>query len=398
MPNRLFLTEGAMPAVTVSRVDDRLIAVKKVSASRAAEAEREAHLLRQLDHPGIVRYLDLRHTDDGGRALHTLFVSSDTWATRPLADPLERAAGIAALAATVADLHDMGVAHRHLRAVHVLHGDGDRPVLCSLARAGEASADNIRADMEALADLTYDDGVARGPLSGKLSALADATRAGQLSARDLSRRLDRLLARRSLASGGRLADWRRLLQRVPRKAVAVVIGLAGATGAAVLLLGLLASRSGEETAVTRSVGTLPAGAAGRVEDPPLSAPGMPPQADAAVQPGLIAPDDTRTEGATEQGPVLEHGGRRYAIGIEGDIVITGDWDCDGEDTPAIVRPDSGAVVLFETWPNPGEAISMPARWQLEGVKDAQSESHGACDFLRVHTASGSRLLNPKAQL
>jgi len=374
-----------MPAVTVSRADDRLIAVKKVSASRAAEAEREAHLLRQLDHPGIVRYLDLRHTDDGGRALHTLFVSSDTWATRPLADPLERAAGIAALAATVADLHDMGVAHRHLRAVHVLHGDGDRPVLCSLARAGEASADNVRADMEALADLAYDDGVARGPLSGKLSALADATRAGQLSARDLSRRLDRLLARRSPASGGRLADCRRLLQRAPRKAVAVVLGLAGAAVAAVLLSDLLASRSGEETDVTRA-------------DPPPGAPGVPPQTDAVEQPGPIAPNDARTEGAAEQGPVLEHDGRRYAIGIEGDIVITGDWDCDGEETPAIVRPDSGAVVLFEAWPSPGETISMPARWQLAGVKDAQSESHGACDFLRVHTASGSRLLNPKAQL
>ena len=75
-----------MAAVTVSRSEDRLIAVKQVPAERAAEIEREAALLRRLDHPGLVRFIDIVETADGGRALHTEFVNSDTWATRPLSD------------------------------------------------------------------------------------------------------------------------------------------------------------------------------------------------------------------------------------------------------------------------------------------------------------------------
>ena len=113
-----------MAAVTVSRSQGRLIAVKQVPAIRTADIEREAGMLKRLEHPGLVRFVDLVETADGGRALHTEFVSSDTWATRPLTDPAERAAGMAALAAVVADLHHLGVAHMQLAPGHVLHGRG----------------------------------------------------------------------------------------------------------------------------------------------------------------------------------------------------------------------------------------------------------------------------------
>ena len=89
-------------------------------------------MLKSLDHPGVVRFIGTVDTPDGGRAMHTEFVSSDTWATRPLTDPAERAAGVAALAAVVADLHDLGIAHCQLSTAHVLHGEDDRPVLCGL--------------------------------------------------------------------------------------------------------------------------------------------------------------------------------------------------------------------------------------------------------------------------
>ena len=174
-----------MAAVTVSRSEGGLIAIKQVPAERAADIEREADLLRRLDHPGLVRFVDIVETADGGRALHTEFVNSDTWASRPLADPAERAAGMAALAAAVADLHQLGVAHLQLTPPHILHGEDDLPVLCGLTSATEATPENRHADLAALADLCHDPALGRGALSGKLFSLADAAREGTLSAREL---------------------------------------------------------------------------------------------------------------------------------------------------------------------------------------------------------------------
>ena len=201
-----------MAAVTVSRSEGGLIAIKQVSAERAADIQREAELLRRLDHPGVVRFVDIVETADGGRALHTEFVNSDTWASRPPADPAERAAGMAALAAVVADLHQLGVAHLQLTPPHVLHGENDLPVLCGLASAAEATPENRHTDLAALADLCHDPALGRGALSGKLFSLAETAREGTLSARELARRLDLLATRRPtgaapvrVAGGGVLA-------------------------------------------------------------------------------------------------------------------------------------------------------------------------------------------------
>lgn len=224
-----------MAAVTISRSKDRLIAVKEVSAARSGEIEREAEMLKRLDHPGVVRFVDLVDTEDGGRALHTEFVSSDTWATRPLTDPADRAAGAAALAAVVADLHQMGVAHMQLTPAHVLHGDDDRPVLCGLSLAGEATADNRHADMAALADLCHDPSLERGTLATKLASLADAARTGTLDARDLARRLDLLVAKKPAAADSIRAVSGGIADRVTGRSGRRILLAAGA--AAVVVVG-----------------------------------------------------------------------------------------------------------------------------------------------------------------
>lgn len=443
-----------MAAVTVSRNGDRLIAVKLVPAERSSDIEREAEFLRRLDHPGVVRFVDLVETPDGDRALHTEFVSSDTWATRPLTDPSERAAGMAALAAVVADLHDLGVAHRQLTAAHVLHGDGDRPVLCGLTRADEATSDNRRTDLAALADLCHDDAIGRGPLTGKLSSLADAARAGRLGARDLARRLDQLLAKRSptpepvrAGRGGGL-DLRR---RPPRRVVMAGSALLAVVGAVVALTGL--RNPGPETRVTDSPDDatlapevqsgreltdsgLPAPASGSTaataaettaaesgEAMPVGTGPDPTGNSQTTGTGLVDPTGNSQKGGTgpvdptgnsqttgtglmpeasaavasadRAGAVIDHRGRRYAVGVEGDHVVTGDWNCDGEATPAIVRPDTGEVVLFDRWPSPGETVSMPARWEVDSPTGAEAYQHDSCDLLRVLTATGSKLFDPK---
>ena len=493
--------------MTVSRSADRLIAVKQVPAERAGDIEREAGMLKRLHHPGVVRFVDAVDTPGGGRALHTEFVSSDTWATRPLTDPAERAAGVAALAAVVADLHDLGIAHCQLSPAHVLHGEDDRPVLCGLRLAAEASLSNRHGDLVALADLCHDPGLEGGPLIPKLLSLADATRAGRLSARELARRLDLLLAKRSTAaepiravghgSGGRLKN------RSRRRSL-MVAGALLAASAGALAVGIW-SRGGQATSTPATIidGAEPTdwtgNQAGSIAGPEAAEASHPPGSDAAAtgdtaagpaatgdtastaaagpaatgdtastaaagpaatgdtaaavglaaspapasptlaspEPGFSAPmvpgtigrgfgaapdrvggsvdgdpgsvpsgsplpptadfDDRglpETPAGHETGAVLEHGGHRYVVGAPGDFVQTGDWDCDGQATPVIVRPSTGDVVLFDAWPTPNQSISMPVRWQVEAPTGAEAVSDGSCDLLRVYTTAGSKLFDP----
>lgn len=484
-----------MAAVTVSRNGDRLIAVKQVPAEHARDIEREAESLQRIAHPGVVRLVDLVETPDHGRAMHTEFVSSDTWATRPTTDPTERAAGVAALAGVVADLHDMGLAHCQIHPSHVLHGDGDRPVLCGFRLASEASAENRRADLVALADLCHDPALEQGPLVDKLSSLADAARAGRLDVRELARRLAMVHDKRSTAAEPdrpaadgasrrhRMRSRTRLLVAAAVLAVLAAVlaagiwsrgqrtsapatitdaaglpaaatgGPAGASdpfGAIVSAPGNAAAPNPDsapaEAKPTRAAaatdptsaphaGTAPTGTATAWTDPtdtgitgadPTGAtvadhtaspspmvsgavargaatgpsglagsPG-PDDGDPLLAPTLIPPTQTRPDdtSAHQPGAVVEHGGSRYRVGTAGDFIATGDWDCDGQPTPAIVRPGTGHVVLFDTWPATGQSLAMPVRWEVDAPTGAEAVAHGACHLLRVYTSAGSRLFDP----
>lgn len=429
-----------MAAVTVSRSEGCLVAVKQVPAERAGEVEREADLLKRLDHPGLVRFVDIVETVDGGRALHTEFVNSDTWATRPLTDPAERAAGMAALAAVVADLHHLGVAHLQLTPGHVLHGENDRPVLCGLTLAAEATTENCHTDLMALADLCQDPALARGALNGKLSLVADAARSGTLSARELARRLDLLAAKRAMGIEPLRAGRGGVLEGLKRRARPKSLATAAAVAAAVIAAFVLGSwsrgpepplitpalvsgpaLSGEDPTgqglisgsgltdnqglidtpdpidsqgVADGSGSTDGSIAGAVVDPSGSPdPSLP----ATTLPAARAADGSSVDAAVsvqEAAAVLEHGGRRYAVGATGDFVETGDWDCDGRLTAAIVRPSTGDIVLFDTWPEPGETVSLPARWNVDSPTGADAIAHGPCDLLRVYTTAGSRLFDP----
>ncbi|MCE2513126.1 MAG: hypothetical protein J4F50_11395 [Acidimicrobiia bacterium] len=397
-----------MAAVTVSRSEDRLIAIKQVPAARADEIEREADLLRRLDHPGLVRFIEVVETADGGRALHTEFVNSDTWATRPLTDPAERASGMAVLAALVADLHRLGVAHLQLTAPHVLHGADDRPVLCGLTRAAEATPENRQIDLAALGELCHDSSLGRGALAGKLSSLADAAQAGMLSARELARRLDLLAARKPtgsdpvrLARGGRSASLKRLFR--PKSLIT-----AGAFAVSVVAAFALGSRSGTPAPLPETPAPISAEDPIDAADPgpdPVAEPNpngptpLTEEPELTVETGLVDEPDPIEKADTavtiqEAAAVLEYGGRRYAVGAAGDFVETGDWDCDGRVTAAIVRPRTGGVVLFDAWPEPGKTIALPVRWSVDSSTGAEAVAHGQCDLLRVYTNTGSRLFNP----
>ena len=475
-----------MASVTISRSEDRLIAVKQAPAERAGEIEREADVLRRLSHPGVVEIIDLRRGGDGAAALHTEFVGSDNWATRPLTDPVARAAAAAALAAVVADLHDIGIAHRNLDGSHVLHGVGDRPVLCSFGRSGDAGPEHRREDLVALADLVWDEALAPGPVTGKLANLAASTRAGRLGARELARRLDRLVGGpdpkpkgpqigQGLGSDKKPEPGprRRRRRAVPATAAGLAVmataftvvlggsaggqdpagptaavsgagedggrppgsasqplGLTGvsagapasgsietavesadtaaASGAATEASGSTATGGAPDHTATGRDATETSGFAATGGAPDHTATGRPTtgsdatgrDATGADNPTYTSLSATEPGGSAEPAAGLIHDrdGRRYAIGTEGDLVVIGDWNCDGVATPAIARPGTGQVAMFDRWPPPEATISesdASARRVVDdliGVELERGDGPGACDRLRVHTATRSHLL------
>src|SRR5437868_11038376 len=127
-----------MSARVVSDVeaDGRLVARKRsrdhADATRLAH---EAEVLASAQHPGVVE-LVVREDDGTGVALVTGFVGPHSLDTLgPMS--VERAAGlVAALAETVADLHEVGIVHGRIDPSHVLLGAGGRPVLCGFAGGG----------------------------------------------------------------------------------------------------------------------------------------------------------------------------------------------------------------------------------------------------------------------
>ncbi|MGB0501190.1 MAG: hypothetical protein ACPGNP_08385, partial [Acidimicrobiales bacterium] len=96
-----------MTDITVGYHNDRLVAVKASDdAARSARLRHEADLLSRLDHPGVVRLIDF--TEGPPAVLRTAFVGPDTWLHHAPVGEF-RAPALAALTATVADLHESGI-------------------------------------------------------------------------------------------------------------------------------------------------------------------------------------------------------------------------------------------------------------------------------------------------
>ena len=56
--------------------------------------------------------------------------------------------------------------------------------------------------------------------------------------------------------------------------------------------------------------------------------------------------------ATGSATTVDHEGRRYAVGDPGDLVAVGDWRCDGRPTPALYRPRTGSLFVFDDLARP----------------------------------------------
>jgi len=414
-------------SVTTDAAGRRVAAKVAGNAEEAVRLEHEAELLEAARHPGVVELVGV----DGhgvGAILLTAHLEGP-----PLAQvgrlPLEESAGIlAALASTLADLHDLGLVHGAVSPDHVIVSPGGRPVLCGFAYGGKtgqpagprpptprAFVDPACADAAVLSPAF--DVFALGALAAFLApdppaghALAEVAAnatSDDVSARPTARavaevlqnqvpaaRLPRGLAPQPRAKPGVVAtDPLAALRRVnagparrPVRPRALVV--AGLTAVGVIVGAvLLGGSSGPPVTETASAAPevlppdeiQPGPTTTRARPAPSSTSSTPtssPPTSTAVRnrscPPLTAvlQADVDGDGCPEAlrytDGVLEAGDLRWALGQAGDQVATGDWGCQGSRTLALFRPSTGEVFRFEGWAGPGQDLTTTAVARVPG--------------------------------
>ena len=97
-----------------------------------------------------------------------------------------------------------------------------------------------------------------------------------------------------------------------------------------------------------------------------------------------------------QDGVLQAGVTRFALGSPGDGWALGDWDCDGQATPALLH--DGALTVFDAWPGPGGELPGRPVAQSPGAQ-ALSTVPGpdGCDQASISRPGAADLLvDPRA--
>lgn len=270
--------------------------VVRKQATTPAEVDRlknEAAVLSVARHPGVVRLLGAEPGRMETRLVGGLFLAS-----------LSEEQG-AALATTLADLHDIGVVHGAIDASHVLIDGRGRPVLCGFGSGATSVGprdprkfDDVAALAALLPDLKCPRAARRSAraLAASLSEVRDKRHPGVTQVAQFPRRLARMatVAAISLAVA---AWWHPHRPAHPRLA------------------------SGEPT----------------------------------------------------------------------DQVVLGRWTCEATKLPAVLRPRTGTLWIWDRWPAPGDHVTVQVATRLSGAKTARVRSGPAgCDQLLVTTRGGGQ--------
>lgn len=367
---------------------------------RSERVAEEVDALSMARHPGVV---DLVDAADG--ALRTRMVDG-----RPVGELPPLAAGevaglAAAVATTLADLHDLGVVHGGIDATHVLVTPDGRPVLCSLGRGGHPADDMaalgrlVTALLEsALPEdrLRWRGGhrlrqrqpggrVRLGPMLAPPAGPALAALAGEATAVN---RAARPTARAFADAIGRLIPDARLPQPgsappvpivPPSSTVTMVTAPAPGFGPPASP-GLARLRPTALVALLTVVTVAGGWALARPSSPPATSPTGRRAADSAmtvVAPAAVSTTPVgTTPAATRVWPadplelangVVTYRGARYALGQSGDAIVAADWRCTGLPTLAVLRRNAGQIFAFDGWPDAGGAMTARPVGQVEGA-------------------------------
>ncbi len=359
-----------MNGVALERHGDSLVAAKRSeSPERLAH---EADLLQQFHHPGVVEFMSFSEDDEP--LLITAWAGTDTWERRCSTDLDGALQMLAAITATVADLHTAGISHRSLSPSHVIIANDGRPVLCGFGNAGPADDEGLEADRNGLRNLV---------------AFAAESIGGQGADR-LKVLTDWLSEPHSDPAGFvRVVDSIKSKQASPRSTLSArPIGLALAGLAlAVVAFGFVSSSRHDPVTAQQ-----PRMIAPTSTPAPTSPPA--PATFLTTPPTTTLPDETLSAALTQSTDplILQHDGRRYGLGTSDDLAVVGDWNCDGQATPAMLQRSTGVVAVFDAWPEPGGPIEPQFTVPAPDIESLQSESSGECDVLRARSPYGSRII------
>ena len=90
--------------------------------------------------------------------------------------------------------------------------------------------------------------------------------------------------------------------------------------------------------------------------------------------------------------IVEHGGRQYGLGAPGDVVVVGDWNCDGKSTPAILQAATGRVAVFNGWPGIDGTLMPTFNGISSDATSIMADHLDSCDILRAVGPYGSTII------
>lgn len=382
------LGEGSTATVHRARRTDRpghIVALKTSHPGDVSAAEalrREAESLASIDHSNVIRLLDV--IDDGAAVCLALQLApggtlASALATRPCteAEALQMARE---LVDALAACHRAGVVHGDVATTNVLLGSDGSVLLADFGTCEPGCGTPGFVAPEVLSGgpaTARSDVYGLGKVLGCLAADADnatlATAASAATSADPGLRptAEEVLAmfdQPAPAASPRPTHLRTLrfrphiaapapatstpaasAVRPRRAAIRLCAKVAVALGGAMIVSGgvQLASRDQPAHAGSRCV-------------PPT----------ATVPPGAaVIEADVDGDGCANpvvrMGSVLTVGSDRFVLGNAGDDLLVADWDCDGDATPAVFRPASRRLALFNDWPKPGARTTPPTVIEVE---------------------------------
>jgi serine/threonine protein kinase len=110
-------------------------------------------------------------------------------------------------------------------------------------------------------------------------------------------------------------------------------------------------------------------------------PRLPDRFYAEVTPGAC-PEEVALEGST-----VRVGSKSYSLGSPGDLGALGDFDCDGSDDLALLRPSTGEIFYFRTWTLAGPLTARAAAVR-PGATRISVRERGDCDSIATADDSG----------
>ncbi len=358
--------------------DDSIVVTKEAAGVHRDRLRNEAEMLARAAHPGVAEFLTFEEFDDGRVVLRTSFVGDQTWQTNPPQTPEHLANAVAFLAATLADLHQRAIVHSQLRPEHLVFDAKGRPLLCDFSESGDHDPSADILGLGQLLQFGLDQLNELSSLPSRANHLVDVlqTVASQAMHADPSRRPSARAVAAAVTAALSHSSSTRHHDRPRPLAVVVSILVIAVAVAVVFTRGepqQLTVPTLEPTVAVQGLPTTTTSTTSPVME--QSVPSLP-------QTSVLPPAEALDE------LIVEHAGIRYAVGESTDRLATGDWNCDGQITAAVLRPYSGEVYVFEQWPESGEPLRADALLVPNTAADVAATTD--CGYLALLDTSGKQ--------